>query len=84
MATALPPHVVTQTQVAEAASAGFGPRYGDFQRLARVFETSGIETRHLVRPVEWYLAHAGWQARNDADLEAGWNRPRGGRWIVRG
>lgn len=71
MATALPPHVVTQTQVAEAAAAGFGPRYGDFQRLARVFETSGIETRHLVRPVEWYLTHAGWQARNDAYLEAG-------------
>lgn len=71
MATALPPHVVTQTQVAETAAAGFGPRYGDFQRLARVFETSGIETRHLVRPVEWYLTHAGWQARNDAYLEAG-------------
>ena len=71
VATALPPHVVTQGEVAQAAAAGFGPNYGDFARLARVFETSGIDTRHLVRPVDWYLAHAGWEARNDAYLSAG-------------
>lgn len=49
LATAVPPHRVTQREAAEAAHGGFAARYDDFARLAAVFETSGIRTRHLVR-----------------------------------
>ncbi|RHZ95649.1 type III polyketide synthase [Cereibacter sphaeroides] len=70
LATAVPPHRVTQREAAEAAHGGFAARYDDFTRLAAVFETSGIRTRHLVRPVEWYLQQLGWEAPNAAYLEA--------------
>ena len=33
---------------------------------SRVFETSGIATRHLVQPLEWYLEPHGWAERNRA------------------
>ncbi|MGP3697316.1 type III polyketide synthase [Rhodobacter sp. NSM] len=70
VATAVPPHRISQREVAEAAHRGFSRRYDDYGRLAKVFETSGIRTRHLARPVEWYLQPLGWQQRNSAYLEA--------------
>ena len=56
LATAVPPHVVVQKEVAALAQAVFAERYPAFDRLARVFETSGIRTRYAVRPTEWYLS----------------------------
>jgi alkylresorcinol/alkylpyrone synthase len=69
VATALPAHRLTQTEAAAAARHGFAARYDNFDRLAKVFETSGIRTRHLVRPVEWYLQPQGWATRNAAYTE---------------
>ncbi len=69
LGTAVPPHVIDQRDAAAAAHRGFAARYGDFERLARVFTSSGIRHRHAVRPLEWYLEPLGWPERNRAYLE---------------
>ncbi len=69
LATAVPPHVLVQRDVAQAAQALFGGRYDEFGRLARVFETTGIVKRHGVRPIEWYVEPRGWPERTAAYLE---------------
>ena len=69
LATAVPPHVLSQSDVAAAANQGFAGRYDDFERLARVFKTSGIRRRHAVRPIDWYLTPLGWPERTTAYIE---------------
>lgn len=69
LATAVPPHVLDQRDAAAAAHRGFAARYGDFERLARVFASSGIRRRHTVRPLEWYFEPLGWAERNAAYLD---------------
>jgi alkylresorcinol/alkylpyrone synthase len=69
LATAVPPYVLNQSEVASAAKRGFADRYEDFERMARVFQTSGIRQRHAVRPIDWYLTPLGWPERTNAYLE---------------
>lgn len=68
VATSVPPHVFRQRDVAAAAHRSFSDRYSDFERLARVFESSGIERRYAVRPLDWYLQPLGWPERSAAYL----------------
>ena len=70
IATAVPPNVFDQREVAVAARRAFGARYGEFERLARVFESSGVRRRYAVRPLEWYLEPMGWPERT-SDYLAG-------------
>jgi alkylresorcinol/alkylpyrone synthase len=70
LATALPPHVVTQREVAAEAQAVFGRRYEEFDYIAPVFDNAGIATRHAVRPISWYVEPRGWPERTAAYLEA--------------
>lgn len=65
------PYTIDQADVTRRARAIFGPRLGDFERLARVFETTGILERQAVRPADWYEAPRGWPERTEAYLEAG-------------
>ena len=69
LATAVPPNVLSQSDVAAAASRGFAGRYDDFDRMARVFKSSGIRRRHAVRPIDWYLTPLGWPERATIYLE---------------
>jgi alkylresorcinol/alkylpyrone synthase len=69
LATAVPPNVLSQSDVAAAANRCFAGRYEEFERLARVFKSSGIRRRHAVRPIDWYLAPLGWPERTKAYLE---------------
>ena len=69
VATAVPPYVLRQDEAAALAHEIFAPRYEDFARLARVFETSGIRTRRAVRPLEWYATRLGWPERTAVYLE---------------
>jgi alkylresorcinol/alkylpyrone synthase len=69
LATAAPPHVMSQSDVAAAANQCFAGRYEDFERMARVFKSSGIRKRHAVRPIDWYLKPLGWPERTTAYLE---------------
>jgi alkylresorcinol/alkylpyrone synthase len=69
LATAVPPNVLWQRDVADAARAVFSGRYGEFERLAKVFESTGVLKRHGVRPIEWYVEPRGWPERTAAYLE---------------
>lgn len=69
VSTAVPPHCFQQRDVAAAAHRGFAARYQDFERLARVFETSGILRRYAVRPIDWYFQPLGWPERSAAYLD---------------
>ena len=69
VATAVPPHCFAQEDIAAAARTLFGGRFGDFDRLARVFGSSGISRRYAVRPIEWYFTPLGWPERTAAYLD---------------
>ncbi|MGA2950677.1 MAG: type III polyketide synthase [Caulobacteraceae bacterium] len=69
VATATPPHCFAQGDIAIAARSLFAGRFGDFDRMARVFESSGISRRFAVRPIDWYFTPLGWPERMAAYLE---------------
>ena len=70
LATVVPPHILRQSDVAEASRALFGDRFDGFDRLARIFGTAGIVKRHAAMPIEWYYTPLGWPERNAAFLDA--------------
>jgi alkylresorcinol/alkylpyrone synthase len=69
IATAVPEHILEQSDAAKAAHVGFAGRYGDFERLGSVFTNSGIRRRYTVRPLDWYFEPLGWPERNKAYLD---------------
>jgi alkylresorcinol/alkylpyrone synthase len=69
VSTAVPEHVLLQKEVMEVATAVFSSRFGQFERVARVFETAGIHKRHTVRPLDWFLEPRGWPERTQAYLD---------------
>jgi alkylresorcinol/alkylpyrone synthase len=69
LATAVPPHVVEQADAKTLAREAFG-RKALFDRLAGVFDNAGIARRHIVAPLDWYMANHGWHERNAVYLEA--------------
>jgi alkylresorcinol/alkylpyrone synthase len=71
VATAVPPYRIEQRDAAAAAHRGFAARYTDFERLAKVFESSGILHRYAVRPLDWYFEKLGWPERSIAYLDGG-------------
>ncbi|HEX3367526.1 type III polyketide synthase [Phenylobacterium sp.] len=71
LATASPPHILAQDDVAEAARRLFQDRFPQFERMAGVFKTAGVRTRQSVQPMEWYLEPRGWPDRTAAYLEGG-------------
>ncbi|MDB5433604.1 MAG: chalcone and stilbene synthase domain protein [Caulobacter sp.] len=68
VATAVPDYILRQPEVAQAASRMFGSRYASFERMSRVFETTGIRKRHSVRPIDWFVEPRGWPERTEAFL----------------
>lgn len=70
LATAVPPHIVTQAEAKERAREAFGGRKALFDRLSGVFDNAGIARRHIVAPQDWYMASHGWHDRNALYLEA--------------
>lgn len=69
VASAVPRNRIDQLDAAALAQRAFSARYDEFERLARVFETSGIRHRYAVCPPEWYLQPIGWSERNAAYLQ---------------
>src|SRR5215204_1217654 len=69
LATAVPPNVLTQSEVISAATPFFADALGGPERLRQVFTATGINQRHAVRPLEWYLEPQGWPERTEAFLE---------------
>lgn len=66
LATALPPHCLSQTDVQARAGIIFGGKYPQFQRLSNTFATAGIAQRHSVVPIDWFSDDHGWTDRNAA------------------
>jgi alkylresorcinol/alkylpyrone synthase len=60
---------LTQAEAARVARELFGKRFPDFGRVEKVFATTGIETRQLIRPVDWYLEQRGWGERTESYLD---------------
>lgn len=71
LATAVPEHELKQSEAKALAEVVLGREHPQLARLVTVFDHAGVETRHLARPVEWYLEPRGWKERNDAFLETG-------------
>jgi alkylresorcinol/alkylpyrone synthase len=69
VATAVPSHCVRQSTVAAAVNDLFAHRFPGYERIARIFETTGIQTRHMVKPLDWYQTQLGWLERMAAYLE---------------
>jgi alkylresorcinol/alkylpyrone synthase len=70
LATAVPPHVISQADAKALGREAFRGRKQLFDRLSGVFDNAGIATRNLVAPPHWYLADHGWRDRNAVYLEA--------------
>ncbi|MBI3855266.1 MAG: type III polyketide synthase [Planctomycetes bacterium] len=63
LATALPPHVVTQAEALELARRVYAGRE-DLLKLLRVFPASGVERRHTAFPPDYYLRERSFEERN--------------------
>lgn len=70
LATAVPPHVVEQSEAKALAREAFGGNKALFDRLAGVFDNAGIARRRIVAPQDWYVKAHGWKDRNALYLEA--------------
>ena len=70
LATAVPPYVVEQAEAKALAREAFGGKKALFDRLSGVFDNAGIARRHIVAPLDWYMAGHGWNDRNAVYLEA--------------
>lgn len=70
VATAVPPHAVLQSDAMEIARRLFAGRFEAFEKLSSVFTNTGIRSRRLARPVEWYFEPRGWPERTCAYLAA--------------
>ncbi len=68
-ATAVPPHVLKQAQVAERMRGVFPRAFSRYPGLADVFVNAGIERRYSARPLEWFDEPRGWTERTEAYLE---------------
>src|SRR5258708_3835583 len=68
LATAIPTHVLRQSEVVDRARLLFQDRIDDFARLLPVYGNAGIETRHSCVPLDWYGRPAGWRERNELYL----------------
>ena len=70
IATALPPHSVSQIEAKSAAKAMFNGRDALFDRLAGVFDNALIDRRQTVAPIDWYREPHGWAERTDLYVAA--------------
>ena len=70
LATAVPPHIVEQSEAKARAREAFGGNKALFDRLSGVFDNAGIARRHIVAPPDWYMSGHGWHDRNAVYLEA--------------
>jgi alkylresorcinol/alkylpyrone synthase len=68
LATALPPHQFTQTQIKEAM-AGVCRGNRKIERLLPVFDRTGVEHRAFARPLEWYASGKTFETRNEVYAE---------------
>ena len=64
VATALPAHVIRQSDAETLARRVFSRDRSEIDRLMPVFANAGIAQRHSCMPVEWYAKPHGWREQN--------------------
>lgn len=69
-ATAVPPHRISQDEAREAAARVYRGRH-ELERLLPVFGRTGVETRYLIRPLDWYAEERSFEERNAQYVEKG-------------
>ncbi len=69
LATAVPPNVLEQSAIAQAARHIYSRSLTRYPKLADVYINAGIERRYSVRPLEWFLTPRDWPERTRAYLE---------------
>jgi alkylresorcinol/alkylpyrone synthase len=69
LSTTLPPFCLTQTEVRDRAALIFRGKYPQFDRLAKTFDTAGIDKRYSVVPIDWFSESHGWVDRTRAYLD---------------
>lgn len=69
LATAVPQYKAAQRDVVAAARVVFHDEFEDFDRLAAVFYSAGIDERYTVKPFPWYLEPQDWPSRTEAYVE---------------
>jgi alkylresorcinol/alkylpyrone synthase len=70
LATAVPPHRVSQAEAKDIGRELFSGRKALYDRLSGVFDNAGIGGRNIVAPIDWYAGDHGWQSRNNLYLRA--------------
>ncbi|MEX2201129.1 MAG: type III polyketide synthase, partial [Dongiaceae bacterium] len=65
VATAVPPHIIRQSDAEAVARHLFDRDRSDIERLLPVFANAGIEKRHSCMPLDWFSEAHGWKERND-------------------
>lgn len=68
-ALALPSHVLSRENLKDAARAFLGESFPHLRRVLSIIENSGVERRHLVRPLSATLEQTGFGGRNDLYIE---------------
>jgi alkylresorcinol/alkylpyrone synthase len=68
-ATAVPPHLLEQAEVAKRMQSVFKRLFGRYPGLNDVFTNAGIERRYSVRPIEWFDEPRDWPQRTKAYLD---------------
>jgi alkylresorcinol/alkylpyrone synthase len=68
LATAVPPHVLERDFVAAESKRIFARFGDDFERMASVFYTTGIDRRYSVCPVDWFETATSWRDRAERFL----------------
>ncbi|MEM6460676.1 MAG: 3-oxoacyl-[acyl-carrier-protein] synthase III C-terminal domain-containing protein [Pseudomonadota bacterium] len=69
IATAVPPYELPQDLVLENARRILGPRYAQFEKMAKTFETAGVDRRYSMASFEWFEDEKNWPQRNRRYLE---------------
>jgi alkylresorcinol/alkylpyrone synthase len=70
VATAVPPFVLGQSEVARRIELALGPHSREIIRLLPMFGNTGIERRYSCVPIEWYEELHDWPERNEVYLNA--------------
>ncbi len=69
LATATPPHELSQEAALQTSRTLLAAQFRDFERMSAVFANAGIAFRQLARPAEWYLQPQGFPERTAVYLE---------------
>jgi alkylresorcinol/alkylpyrone synthase len=69
VATALPPHALSQERIRDLARQHFAPAFAEIDRYMAVFRHAQIDTRHFAAPLEWFTTPHSFKQCNDLFIE---------------